>query len=131
MQIGADRFGAARAPAAQWSISATPLTIVPGGEIDALADSMRKVGQRIAVLAQRLPLKTYQYVHLGHAGKRAEVSAMTCIQTAHARQGRLSRSGAGGPGDERWDAIRDRLARASASNSLQDESSDVAIGVLP
>ncbi len=50
----------------------TPLTIVPGGELDALAELLSDGGQRIAVLAQRLPLKTYETVTWINAGKRAE-----------------------------------------------------------
>jgi L-threonylcarbamoyladenylate synthase len=134
VQIGADR-SVPRVPgstAAHYS-PATPLTIVPGGEIDALADSMSEGGQRIAVLAQRLPLKTYQYVTWVNAGKRAEAFGHDLYSNLRT----LDKAGCARilvqevPGDERWDAIRDRLARASASSSMQDESSDVAIGVLP
>ena len=134
VQIGADR-SVPRVPGstvAHYS-PATPLTIVPGGEIDALADSMSEGGQRIAVLAQRLPLKTYQYVTWVNAGKRTEAFGHDLYSNLRA----LDKAGCARilvqevPGDERWDAIRDRLARASASGSMQDESSDVAIGVLP
>ncbi len=75
----------------------TPLTIVPGGELDALAGSLSEGGQRIAVLAQRLPLKTYETVTWINAGKRAENSARPVCEFAGARQGRVrAHPGAGG-----------------------------------
>jgi L-threonylcarbamoyladenylate synthase len=112
----------------------TPLTLVPGGELDALAESLSEGGQRIAVLAQRLPLKTYQYVTWINAGKRAESFA----QDLYANLRTLDKAGCARilvqevPGDERWDAVRDRLVRAAAHESAGPEG-DVPFGtgVLP
>ena len=40
----------------------TPMSIVPAGEIDHRASMLSEGGKRIAVLAQRLPLKAHKYV---------------------------------------------------------------------
>ena len=112
----------------------TPLTLVPGGELDALAESLSGGGQRIAVLAQRLPLKTCQYVTWINAGKRAESFAQDLYTNLRA----LDKAGCARilvqevPGDERWDAVRDRLVRAAAHESAGPEG-DVSFGsgVLP
>ncbi len=135
VQIGADR-SVPRVPgsAAAHYAPATSLIIVPGGDLDRLAESMSEGGQRIAVLAQRLPLKTYQYVTWINAGKRAEAFGHDLYSNLRT----LDKAGCAHilvqevPGDERWDAIRDRLARAAAGGAAgADEGSDVAIGVLP
>ncbi|MGC4029826.1 MAG: L-threonylcarbamoyladenylate synthase [Steroidobacteraceae bacterium] len=136
VQIGADR-GTPRVPGSTAAHYApvTPLMIVPGGDLDRLAESLSEGGQRIAVLAQRLPLKTYQYVTWINAGKRAEAFGHDLYSNLRT----LDKAGCAHilvqevPGDERWDAIRDRLARAAAGGAASgpDEDSDVAIGVLP
>jgi L-threonylcarbamoyladenylate synthase len=113
----------------------TPLTIVPGGELDQLAESLSGGGQRIAVLAQRLPLKTYPTVTWINAGSRAAAYAHDLYSNLRA----LDRAGCSRilvqevPGDERWDAIRDRLVRAAAGAAAGAGSGegDIAIGVLP
>ncbi len=46
--------------------------MVPGGELDALAESLVRGRAAHRQLAQRLPLKTYETVTLINAGKRAE-----------------------------------------------------------
>ncbi len=134
--IGAEQSGP-RVPGSTTSHYApvTPLAIVPGGELDALAESLSGGGQRIAVLAQRLPLKTYPTVTWINAGSRAAAFAHDLYSNLRA----LDRSGCTRilvqevPGDERWDAVRDRLARASAAagSGGDDSDSDLAIGVLP
>jgi len=135
VQIGPDK-AAPRVPgsaAAHYS-PATPLAIVPGGELDALADSLSEGGQRIAVLAQRLPLKTYQYVTWINAGKRAEAFG----HDLYANLRTLDKAGCARilvqevPGDERWDAIRDRLARAAVGAAADsDRHASLGTGVLP
>jgi L-threonylcarbamoyladenylate synthase len=112
----------------------TPLTIVPSGELDALAEAQSEGGQRIAVLAQRLPLKTYQYVTWINAGKRAEAFG----HDLYANLRTLDKAGCARilvqevPGDERWDAIRDRLARAAVGAAADSgRYSALGTGVLP
>jgi L-threonylcarbamoyladenylate synthase len=114
----------------------TPVTIVPGGELDALAGSLSERGQRIAVLAQRLPLKTYETVTWINAGKRAEAFA----HDLYANLRTLDKAGCARilvqevPGDERWDAVRDRIARAAAGSAAASAGyADAApgSGVLP
>jgi L-threonylcarbamoyladenylate synthase len=135
VQIGGDK-AVPRVPgsaAAHYSPS-TPLTIVPGGELDALAESLSEGGQRIAVLAQRLPLKTYQFVTWINAGKRAEAFG----HDLYANLRTLDKAGCARilvqevPGDERWDAVRDRLARASVGAGSDSGSyGALGTGVLP
>ena len=135
VQIGADK-SAPRVPGstpAHYAPS-TPLTIVPGGEIDALAESLSEGGQRIAVLAQRLPLKTYQYVTWINAGKRADAFG----HDLYANLRTLDKAGCARilvqevPGDERWDAVRDRLARAAVGAAADSgRYSALGTGVLP
>jgi L-threonylcarbamoyladenylate synthase len=112
----------------------TPLTIVPGGELDALAESLSEGGQRIAVLAQRLPLKTYETVTWINAGKRPEAYG----HDLYANLRTLDKAGCARilvqevPSDERWDAVRDRLARASVSAPAESGPyAALGTGVLP
>ena len=134
--IGPDR-SAPRAPGTLVShySPVTPLSIVPGGEIDQLAESLSEGGQRIAVLAQRLPLKTYQSVTWINAGSRAAAFA----HDLYANLRVLDKAGCTRilvqevPGDERWDAVRDRITRAAAAGGsvTTGEEGDLALGVLP
>lgn len=114
----------------------TPVAIVPGGELDALAASLSEGGQRIAVLAQRLPLKTYETVTWINAGKRAEAFG----HDLYANLRTLDKAGCTRilvqevPGDERWDAVRDRIARAAAGSAAtrsEDAQGALGAGVLP
>jgi L-threonylcarbamoyladenylate synthase len=111
----------------------TPLALVEGGELDALAEALSEGGQRIAVLAQRLPLRTYQYVTWINAGKRADAYA----HDLYANLRTLDKAGCARilvqevPGDERWDAVRDRLVRAAARDVSDAGDSTLELGVLP
>ena len=112
----------------------TPVSLVGAGELDARAEQLSEGGQRIAVLAQRLPLKTYQYVTWINAGKRAEAYAHDLYANLRA----LDKAGCSRilvqevPGDERWDAVRDRLVRAAAGESaMEADDSTISLGVLP
>jgi L-threonylcarbamoyladenylate synthase len=112
----------------------TPVAIVPGGELDALAANLSEGGQRIAVLAQRLPLKTYETVTWINAGMRAEAFG----HDLYANLRTLDKAGCARilvqevPSDERWDAVRDRIARAAAgAASDSGEFSALGTGVLP
>jgi len=109
----------------------TPMTIVPSGEIDARADELSSGGRRIAVLAQRLPLKAHSYVTWVNAGRRPDQYA----QDLYANLRKLDTAGCQQilvqdvPDGERWDAIRDRLMRAASSIADIDDSG--ASAVLP
>jgi len=111
----------------------TPLSVVPGGDLDRLADSLSDGGQRIAVLAQRPPLATYQYVTWINAGTRVDAYAHDLYANLRA----LDKAGCARilvqevPGDERWDAVRDRITRASAVAAHEDAGDSMAAGVLP
>ena len=94
----------------------TPMTIVPTGQIDSLAAALSEGGRRIAVLAQRLPLKAHSHVTWLNAGRRPE-------QYGHGLYANLRTLDKAGcrrilvqevPPDERWDAVRDRLTRAAS-----------------
>jgi L-threonylcarbamoyladenylate synthase len=136
VEIGADS-STPRVPgsaAAHYSPS-TPLTLVPSGELDGLAGAQSEGGQRIAVLAQRLPLKTYETVTWINAGKRAEAFG----HDLYANLRTLDKAGCARilvqevPDDERWDAIRDRLVRAAAATVATDSGryASLETGVLP
>ncbi len=107
----------------------TPMTIVPSGEIDARAAALSEGGRRVAVLAQRLPLKSHKYVTWINAGRRPE-------QFGHDLYNNLRTLDKAGcqeilvqdvPEGERWTAIRDRLVRAAASASEADDSGTMAV----
>nr|PZN66214.1 MAG: threonylcarbamoyl-AMP synthase [Pseudomonadota bacterium] len=112
----------------------TPLTIVPAGELDQLAEQLSEGGQRIAVLAQRLPLKTYETVTWINAGIRPDAYGHDLYANLRA----LDKAGCARilvqevPADERWDAVRDRLARAAVSAPAESGPyAALGTGVLP
>ena len=111
---------------------ATPMSIVPAGEIDAQADAASGGGKRIAVLAQRLPLRSHKYVTWINAGRRPESYGRDLYNNLRT----LDRAGCQRilvqevPEGERWDAIRDRLRRAASSVAQSDEGSGT-LAVLP
>ena len=129
--------GAPRVPGTESSHYAptTPLTIVPADEIEELAAVQSQSGQRIAVLAQRPPIGTYQYVTWINAGSRVEAYAHDLY--AHLRT--LDKAGCtrilvqAVPAEERWDAVRDRLRRAAAASADASDAVDdsLAVGILP
>ncbi len=114
---------------------ATPVTIVPADEIDTRAEDASEGGRRIAVLAQRLPLKTYPSVTWINAGRRADAYA----HDLYANLRTLDKAGCEQilvqevPGDEKWDAIRDRLLRGAAASEVEsgDLAATGALGVMP
>jgi L-threonylcarbamoyladenylate synthase len=130
--IGADAFSS-RVPGnlpAHYAPT-TPLSIVPSGEIDGQAEAASIGGKRIAVLAQRHPLKAHAFVTWVNAGRRPE-------QYAHDLYANLRTLDWAGcqqilvqdvPEDERWDAVRDRLLRAATRISEADDTG--ARAVLP
>jgi L-threonylcarbamoyladenylate synthase len=113
----------------------TPLTIASSDEIEELAAVLSGRGHRIAVLAQRAPLRAHQFVTWINAGVRPEAYAHDLY--AHLRA--LDKSGCARilvqevPGDERWHAVRDRLSRAAAATQTESQADDdsLAVGVLP
>jgi len=111
---------------------ATPMSIVPAGEIDAQADVLSAGGRRIAVLAQRLPLRAHKYVTWINAGRRPENYGHDLYNNLRT----LDKAGCqrilvqAVPDGERWDAIRDRLLRAATTVSDSDDGSGT-MAVLP
>jgi L-threonylcarbamoyladenylate synthase len=99
----------------------TPMTIVPADEIDTRAEDASEGGRRIAVLAQRLPLKTYPSVTWINAGRRADAYA----HDLYANLRTLDKAGCEQilvqevPADDKWDAIRDRLMRGAAASEVE------------
>jgi len=110
----------------------THMTIVPAGEIDAQADAASSGGRRVAVLAQRLPLRAHKYATWINAGRRPENYG----RDLYANLRTLDKAGCrrilvqGVPDGERWDAIRDRLVHAATSVAESDDGSG-AMAVLP
>lgn len=113
----------------------TRMVIVPADEVDSRAESLSRGGRRIAVLAQRLPLKTYQFVTWINAGRRPDAFAhdlyanLRTLDKANCEQILVQEV----PGDEKWDAIRDRLMRGAAAsdNAHDDLAATGALGVMP
>jgi L-threonylcarbamoyladenylate synthase len=111
----------------------TPLSIVPGPELDHLAATLSEGGQRVAVLALRPPLRTHKYVTWINGGPRQEAFG----HDLYANLRTLDKAGCirilvqEVPGDELWDAVRDRLERASAVAAHEDAGDSMAAGVLP
>src|SRR4029079_3047238 len=107
----------------------TPLVIVLAGAIAAQASCLSEGGRRIAVLAQRLPLKSHKYVTWINAGRRPDQYA----HDLYANLRTLDKAGCQKileqdvPQDERWDAIRDRLPRAASSISESDDTGSMAV----
>ena len=95
----------------------TPMTIVPVDEIDKRAETLSEGGRRVAVLAMRLPLKTYPSVTWINAGRRPDAYAHDLYANLRA----LDKAGCEQilvqdvPSDEKWTAIRDRLIRGAPS----------------
>ena len=110
----------------------THMTIVPAGEIDAQADAASSGGRRVAVLAQRLPLRAHKYATWINAGRRPENYG----RDLYANLRTLDKAGCrrilvqAVPDGERWDAIRDRLVHAATSVAESDDGSG-AMAVLP
>jgi L-threonylcarbamoyladenylate synthase len=110
----------------------TPMTVVPAGEIDAQADAASAGGRRVAVLAQRLPLRAHKYVTWINAGRRPESYG----RDLYANLRTLDKAGCqhilvqGVPDGDRWDAIRDRLLRAATSVAESDDGTGT-LAVLP
>ncbi|MBS0378008.1 MAG: threonylcarbamoyl-AMP synthase [Proteobacteria bacterium] len=110
----------------------TPLTIVPAGEVDAQADAASSGGRRVAVLAQRLPLRSHKYVTWINAGRRPEAYARDLYNNLRT----LDRAGCqrilvqSVPDGEAWDAVRDRLVRA-ATNIADSDDGTGTMAVLP
>jgi L-threonylcarbamoyladenylate synthase len=111
----------------------TPMMIVPVDEIDVRAESLSAGGRRVAVLAQRLPLKTHPYVTWINAGRRPESYA----HDLYANLRTLDKTGCEQilvqdvPTDERWLAVRDRLTRGATQGGSQELESTGGYSVLP
>ncbi len=86
--------------------------------------NVRPRALRIAVLAQRAPLRAHQFVTWINGGIRPDAYAHELY--AHLRA--LDRSACAHilvqavPDDERWDAVRDRLTRAAAASTAEAAS---------
>jgi L-threonylcarbamoyladenylate synthase len=112
----------------------TPLEIVAGDSLEMLAGAFNDRGERVAVLALRLPLKTLKLATWINAGRRPQQYAHDLY--AHLRT--LDKAGCVKilaqelPEDERWDAARDRLLKA-ATRPTAEAPVDMAssAGVLP
>jgi len=104
----------------------TPVRLIAGGQIEGLAAELSTNGGRVAVLAQRPPLGTFKHVTWINAGTRVEGYAHDLY--AHLRT--LDKAGANWllvqevPTDERWEAVRDRLARAAAGAGTAGQAAE-------
>ncbi len=88
--------------------------------------------RRIAVLAQRLPLRAHKYVTWINAGRRPEGYG----RDLYANLRTLDKAGCQRilvqdvPDGDRWEAIRDRLLRAASSVAEADDGTGT-MAVLP
>jgi L-threonylcarbamoyladenylate synthase len=131
--VGAER-DSPRVPgsAATHYAPSTPMTIVPAGEIDAQADAASAGGRRIAVLAQRLPLRAHKYVTWINAGRRPDsygrdlYTNLRTLDKAGCQRILVQDAPEGDP----WDAVRDRLRRGASSVAESDDGTG-AMAVLP
>jgi L-threonylcarbamoyladenylate synthase len=122
--------GTPRVPGAKISHYApmTPMSIEPVDEIDKRAEQLSEGGRRVAVLAMRLPLKTYPSVTWINAGRRPDAYAHDLYANLRA----LDKAGCEQilvqdvPSEEKWTAIRDRLARGAAVSSASAEHDQFA-----
>ena len=109
----------------------TPMSIVAAGEVDAQAEALSAGGTRIAVLAQRLPLKAHPYVTWVNAGTRPQsygqdlYANLRALDTAGCHQILVQDV----PEGEAWDAVRDRLMRAATRVTEAEDTG--ASAVLP
>ena len=109
----------------------TPMRIVPSGQIDMQAAASSGGGRRIAVLAQRQPLRAHASATWINAGRRPEQYAhdlyanLRTLDKAACQEILVQEV----PADERWDAVRDRIARAASGISVADATG--AQTVLP
>jgi len=112
------------------------MTIVPVDEIDKRAETLSEGGRRIAVLAMRLPLRTYPSVTWINAGRRPDSYAHDLYSNLRA----LDKAGCEQilvqdvPSEEKWIAIRDRLSRGAALSSASESDQFAETGgysVLP
>ena len=110
----------------------TPMTIVPAGEIDAQADAASVGARRVAVLAQRLPLRAHKYATWINAGRRPESYGRDLYNNLRT----LDKAGCAHilvqavPDLEAWDAIRDRLVKAATAVAGADDGTGTR-AVLP
>src|SRR6188508_608431 len=101
-------------------------TIVPVDEIDKRAETLSEGGRRVAVLAMRLPLKTYPSVTWINAGRRPDAYAHDLYANLRA----LDKAGCEQilvqdvPSEEKWTAIRDRLSRGAAVGAASTGEND-------
>ena len=114
----------------------TPMSIVPVDEIDKRAETLSEGGRRVAVLAMRLPLRTYPSVTWINAGRRPDSYAHDLYSNLRA----LDKAGCEQilvqdvPTEEKWTAIRDRLSRGASVGSAADSDQVAETGgfsVLP
>jgi L-threonylcarbamoyladenylate synthase len=112
----------------------TPLFVVRPDELDARVAALASGGQRVAVLAHRVPSHTYRSVTWINGGSRPDIYAHDLY--AHLRT--LDRTGCSQilvqdvPDVERWAAVRDRLTRAAAAGTQPDASAaGTDVSILP
>jgi L-threonylcarbamoyladenylate synthase len=128
--VGEPGAGEPRVPGSSTSHYAptTPLEIVPGDVLETLAGEYNDRGERVAVMALRLPLKTLKLATWINAGRRPQQYAHDLY--AHLRT--LDKAGCVKilvqelPTDERWVAVSDRLRKASAKSVAPESSSNVS-----
>ncbi len=123
LQVGADETSP-RVPGSTSAhyAPATPLIIVPAGQIESRAEALSAGGRRVAVLARRAPLAAHPSVTWIDAGRRARQYGHDLYDNLRT----LDKSGCRRilvqdvPDAPAWAAIADRLRRAAAGAGRED-----------
>lgn len=109
----------------------TPVNMVANRRLEQVMNEFRESHEKVAVLAQRPPVMTNQYMTWINAGTRPDVYG----RQLYANLRTLDKAGAKVilveevPEGERWDAVRDRLKRAASAENVVTYDQDIAAWV--
>lgn len=109
----------------------TPVNMVANRRLEQVMNEFRDSHEKVAVLAQRPPVMTNQYMTWINAGTRPDVYG----RQLYANLRTLDKAGAKVilveevPEGERWDAVRDRLKRAASAENVVTYDQDIAAWV--
>lgn len=109
----------------------TPVNVVANRRLEQVMNEFRETHEKVAVLAQRPPVTTNEYMTWINAGTRPDVYG----RQLYANLRTLDKAGAKVilveevPEGERWDAVRDRLKRAASAENIVTYDQDIAAWV--
>lgn len=109
----------------------TPVNVVANRRLEQVMNEFRENHEKVAVLAQRPPVTTNEFMTWINAGTRPDLYA----RQLYANLRTLDKAGAKVilveevPEGERWDAVRDRLKRAASAENIVTYDQDIAAWV--